>query len=181
MAHPAQSEFLAFVKTKFVEYFCETDVVEVGSLNINGSCRDFFHNPTMYVGIDLGEGAGVTWVGSGHEFDQSLGAWDVVISAEMFEHNKYWKETWVRMVELARPGGLVVFTCATTGRAEHGTRKSGLRNAPFLEGKWEDYYKNLTEDDFRGIMDFDEHFSQHQFSTHESANDLYFYGIKKEG
>ena len=172
--------FLATVKFKFLDFFCDTDVVEIGSLNINGSLKELFHDPNVYVGVDLGEGKGVNWVGSGHEFDQYMGEWDVVISAEMFEHNKFWKETWLNMVNLAKPGGLVVFTCATTGRKEHGTKRTRIVDAPLLEGKWEDYYCNLTEKDFRTLTDFDAEFSQYKFDVNETAHDLYFYGIKRE-
>ena len=44
-------------------------------------------------------------------------SFDVVISCECFEHNPYWRETFLNMTRVLRPGGLFVLTCATTGRA----------------------------------------------------------------
>ena len=68
---------------------------------------------------------------------------------------------------------LVFFSCATTGRAEHGTRRTTPHDAPFCG----DYYRNLTEEDVRSECDLTA-FKQYEFSTNESACDLYFWGIK---
>jgi hypothetical protein len=67
-------------------------------------------------------------------------------------------------------------SCATTGRAEHGTKATSPEDAPLVE--W-DYYKNLTEEDFRKAFELDRMFSEYEFSTNEQTHDLYFYGIKK--
>lgn len=45
--------------------------------------------------------------------------------------------------------------------------------------EWANYYRNVTEGDVRAILDIEDIFAEHQFVTHESAHDLYFYGIKK--
>jgi hypothetical protein len=67
-------------------------------------------------------------------------------------------------------------SCATTGRPEHGTKRTSPQDAPLIE--W-DYYKNLTEEDFREAFDLDKMFSKYEFSTNSQPYDLYFYGIKK--
>ena len=86
------------------------------------------------------------------------------------------------MVKLLRSGGLMIFTCASTGREEHGTLRSRPEDAPFLPGvdeKWGNYYKNLTEDDIRECIDIDSIFSDYKFEVETNHFDLYFYGIKK--
>jgi hypothetical protein len=76
-----------------------------------------------------------------------------------------------------KPGGVFIFTCATTGRAEHGTTRTSPADAPFVG----DYYKNLTESDIREVMNVENLFSDFQFISREVfPQDLYFYGIKKE-
>ena len=50
MSHQQQLIFVASVKDQFPEYFSQTKVLEVGSLNINGSVRQFFNNPDKYIG-----------------------------------------------------------------------------------------------------------------------------------
>ena len=58
MAHPQQMFFIGNVARHMVPYFSETKVLEVGSLNINGSVRQFFSN-CDYVGLDISEGRDV--------------------------------------------------------------------------------------------------------------------------
>ncbi len=65
------------------------------------------------------------------------------------------------------------FSCATTGRAEHGTPRTSPYDAPYCG----EYYKNLTEDDVRSACDLSA-FKEYAFSTNEQAHDLYFWGIK---
>ena len=62
-------------------------VLEVGSLDINGSVRPLFEN-CNYTGIDLGEGRGVDVVAhvtDYHRLDDN--EFDVVISTETLEHD----------------------------------------------------------------------------------------------
>jgi hypothetical protein len=68
---------------------------------------------------------------------------------------------------------LVFFSCATTGRAEHGTRRTTPHDAPFCG----DYYRNLTEEDVRQECDLSA-FKVYEFIADYTANDLYFWGLK---
>ena len=70
MAHDYQLEFVEYVKDNNEDFFSNKRVLEVGSLNINGTVRDLF-NDCNYIGIDVGEGNGVDVVCSGHEYDTS--------------------------------------------------------------------------------------------------------------
>ena len=58
MAHLQQAEYVKSLKKIYPHFFNRKKVLEVGSLNINGSIRDFFYE-CEYVGIDVGEGEGV--------------------------------------------------------------------------------------------------------------------------
>ena len=69
---------------------------------------------------------------------------------------------------------LVIMTCATTGRAEHGTTKTSPEAAPFTN----DYYQNLTAQDFRDNFDLINLFKDFGFEVDEESHDLYFWGIK---
>lgn len=172
--HAEQSFFIQTVKTAHPQYFYGTRVLDIGSLDINGNNRQFFY-ACDYVGIDIGPGANVDVVARGHEYISSE-PFDVVISTECFEHDEYWQETFLAVVNRhLKPGGLFVFTCATTGRPEHGTRRTSPQDAPFVG----DYYRNLTEADYRAFINFDTIFQAHAFSSRVSPADLYFWGIKK--
>lgn len=175
MAHQQQFDFVKNCQQKYPNAFSQAKVLEVGSLDINGSVRQFF-TECDYLGIDVGEGKGVDLVCQGQEFQAPAFSFNTAISCECFEHNPYWIATFENMHRVVKKGGLVVMSCATTGRAEHGTRVSSPQDAPLVE--W-DYYKNLTEADFRESFDLDKMFSEYEFSTNNQTHDLYFYGVKK--
>ena len=102
-----------------------------------------------------------------------------IFQNKCFEHNPYWRETFTNMIDHCRPGGLVVMTCATTGRPEHGTQRSLPEDSPLTIANGWNYYKNLTETDFLTAFDLDEWFEEWKFSVNEEACDLYFHGLKK--
>lgn len=174
MAHRQQQDFVASVKQKFSNFFKDQQVLEIGSLDINGSVRVFFEN-CNYVGVDVGAGPGVDVVAQGQDLTYDTGMFDVTISTEVFEHTAHWKEIFLNMHRMTRSQGLVVFTCASTGRREHGTRRTTPRDAPLLQT---DYYKNLTQDDFRTSCDLDHLFESYEFAYNDHSCDLYFYGFK---
>jgi hypothetical protein len=58
-------------------------------------------------------------------------------------------------MRMLKSNGLFIFTCATDGRAEHGTNRTSPADAPLLTGNWSDYYKNLTETDIMDVLDID--------------------------
>ncbi len=197
MAHSTQQDFILYVRDKFPDFFKNKKVLEVGSLDINGSMRSFF-SECEYIGIDVGEGNGVDVVCQGQEYDAPDQSFDVCASGECFEHNPYWAETFSNMVRMCKSGGLVFFTCATTGRKEHGTTKSDVESSPLTVGIGWDYYRNLDENDFRDSFEesFDEIFEKYEFHSTEDydnptefiknmrtyiipCEDLYFWGIKK--
>jgi len=182
MAHQQQFDFIQSLKTKYPSHFTNVKVLEVGSLNINGSIRQFFTN-CDYLGIDVGPGLDVDLVCEGHKLYNPDQTYDTVGSCECFEHNPYWVETFINMHRMTKTNGLVFMSCATTGRAEHGTTRTSPQDSPLTVTKGWEYYKNLTEQDFRKhifYMDIDKMFSEYEFIVGAPHPDLYFYGIKKE-
>lgn len=177
MSHKAQIDFITNVKSLYSSYFNNRCVVEIGSLDINGSVRPFFSN-CVYIGIDVGSGPGVDIVSLGHEYKMS-NSFDVAISCECFEHDPHWQDTFTNMIDLCKTGGLIIFSCATTGRKVHGTPTEEPQSSPLSVGLGWDYYKNLTKEDFENRFELDNTFSSFTFSENKDACDLYFYGIKK--
>ena len=58
MSHVQQIEYVTSIKSNYLDYFKNKKVLEIGSLDINGSVRTFFEN-CDYTGLDVGEGKGV--------------------------------------------------------------------------------------------------------------------------
>ena len=128
----------------------------------------------MYIGVDVDEGKDVDIVEQGQDVKFPDRYFDVAVSAECFEHNPYWKETFANMYRMASK--FVIFTCASEGRPEHGTTRTTPADSPFTVN-W-DYYRNLNEKDFRQEFNFDTMFFQHSFIYNPQSYDLYFWGIK---
>ena len=181
MAHEQQHDFYRRVKARYPRFFSDVKVVDIGSLDINGSTKAIFSHPYYYVGVDLAPGKNVDVICPGHLYDAGF-SFDVVTSSECFEHDMYYVRTLNNMVRLLRSGGLMVFTCATEGRSEHGTLRTSPEDAPFLldiDPKWANYYKNLTEDDIRAAIDINNTFTEFGFEIGHETKDLYFWGIKR--
>ena len=172
MSHQEQVEFFTNVFNTHKDKFLNKDIIEIGSLIINGSLRQIFIQPKSYVGVDIGPGPGVDLISKGHELDFADNTFDVALSAECFEHDQYWIQTFQKMIDLTKPSGMIVFSCATTGRAEHGTSRTDAGSSPFTT----DYYKNLTEIDFRQEFDLPKIFSKYEFIEERNHHDLYFWG-----
>jgi SAM-dependent methyltransferase len=184
MAHKEQRDFCFRVKEKLPQYFKNKKVLDIGSLDINGSNRDLFED-CNYLGIDVGEGKNVDLISIGHLFDGPDDYFDTIISTEVFEHDMYYEETIKNVIRMLKPGGLFLFTCAAPGRPEHGTRRLGQDCAPLLlqiSEEWADYYKNLSEEDIIKISNFKQTFPDGYFELNnihlEIPADLYFYGVK---
>jgi len=83
------------------------------------------------------------------------------------------------MIRLCKKQGLILFTCATEGRREHGTSRTDIGSSPLTVSKGWEYYKNLTEQDFKlSDVSFDDIFEIYDFFVENYVKDLYFYGIK---
>jgi hypothetical protein len=176
MAHPEQRDFLISLRNTRPEFFTGVSVLEVGSLNINGTVRDFFHH-TTYVGVDVAEGPGVDVVALGQDLTYPDNSFDVAISAECFEHNPAWELTFANMHRIAKTA--VIFTCASDGRAEHGTHENHPTSSP-LTLDW-NYYRNLNQADFEQAFDLPTMFIEHEFEYNPHSCDLYFWGVKAGG
>lgn len=175
MAHIQQFRFVNFIKEMLPEFFNEKKVLEIGSLNINGGVRDFFSD-CKYIGIDVSVGADVDVVCNGEDFHGKANSFDVVISCECMEHNPSYEKTFLNMIRLLATNGLMVMTCATFGRAQHGTSISEPSSSPLTVNLGQDYYRNLIKSDF-DIVIFERFFADYFFVTDNSSSDLYFVGV----
>jgi SAM-dependent methyltransferase len=177
MAHIQQFQFFACISKHYPNFFLEGKVSEIGSLNINGSIRDFF-KAVEYTGFDVAAGPGVDEVQQGQLITSPTGYYDVTVSAECFEHNPYWVETFANMLRITKPGGLIIFSCATTGRQEHGTVRTSPHDSPLTNKLGWSYYKNLDANNFLDTFNMSGWFDGYHFLMCPQTYDLYFYGFR---
>jgi hypothetical protein len=169
--HTEPYQLVADLKKTFPEYFTGKKVLEVGSLNINGTVRDFFHT-CEYTGIDLDKGKGVDVICPAHLYIHPE-EFDVVISTEMLEHDQYWKLSLAQMYANLKIGGILIFSCAGPDRQEHGTTRTHPGDSPYTNN----YYRNISIEDFESILPA-ELFSQSKIYYLRGKADLLFWGIK---
>lgn len=99
-------------------------VIEVGSMNVNGSLRSHVEalDPVSYIGIDFIAGLGVDVVCDVCIAAKRFGknSFDVVISTEMLEHAEDWRGAIAAMKRLLVPDGVIVLTARGPGFPLHG-------------------------------------------------------------
>lgn len=177
VSHTEQRGFFAAVADANHSLIAGAKVLEIGSYDNNGSIRSIFSLAGEYVGIDLKLGPGVDLVGFGHEIDHPDETYDVTLSSECFEHDPHWRETYLNMVRMTRPGGLVAFSCASLGRPEHGTRRTDRNDSPGTQAVGLNYYRNLNAADFEELP-LKSMFSTWKFWYLPTHFDLYFVGAR---
>jgi SAM-dependent methyltransferase len=178
--HIQAKTFTEFVKSKFPHYFDQVTVLDVGSGDINGNNQFLFSN-TRYVGNDVMTAPNVTIVSKTKNLPFAPNTFDTIISTECFEHDPDFPDSIRKIYDMLKPGGLFVFTCASTGRPEHGTRRTSPNDSYGTISNQEDmvdYYKNITIDDLREICPLNSVFSFYQIYYEFDTKDLYFFGIK---
>ena len=67
MAHQEQVDFCLSVKDRYSDFFKNANVIDIGSLDINGNNRYLFED-CNYTGVDIGAGKNVDVVSKGHEY-----------------------------------------------------------------------------------------------------------------
>ena len=156
-------------------------VLYVGSGDINGNNRFLFTN-CEYDGNDVIQVNNVTIVSKTKDLPFTDNTFDTIISTECFEHDPEYRESFIKIYKMLKPDGLFCFTCASTGRGEHGTRRTTPENSYGAIGNLEDmmdYYGNLTEKDLNDVLKLNDSFSVWDTYYNDVTKDLYFLGIKK--
>lgn len=133
MAHTQQANFCHSVKNYFPQYFNGVLVLDIGSLDINGNNQFLFSEDSLYLGVDVAAGRNVDIITPGHLLNLPPSTFDVIVSTECLEHDKFYINTLQNIEKLLKPGGLFILTCATTGRPEHGTLRTTPSDAPLLQ------------------------------------------------
>ena len=179
--HVEAKDFTLFVKAILNDFFKNKKVLDVGSGDINGNNRFLFEN-CEYEGNDVIQVNNVTIVSRTKDLPFEDETFDTIISTECFEHDPEYKESLQKIYNMVKKDGLFTFTCASSGRPEHGTRRTSPQDSYGTIGGLEDmsdYYKNLTIKDINEVLPLNESFTVWDSYYNNLSKDLYFVGIKK--
>lgn len=161
--HEAVKQFIRNLRNKYPEVFENKKVLEFGSLNINGSVREFFKD-CDYTGVDMTPGKDVDYVCRAHEFNSRDERYDVVISCEMLEHDSKHDMSIMTMQRVLKPGGMLIITCANHKRKPH--------NLDCGDGF---YVRIRTHLILESIIMFE----FEKFYIEDVGEDIYVWGLKK--
>lgn len=133
--HPEAYGFVESVSRNLVKPGLR--VLEIGSLDVNGSARALFSEADRYYGIDRENGRGVDQVIDAREYD-GMGKFDVVITTETLEHDSEPEKIIECAARALKPGGLLIITAAGPDRTPHNTDGTPWDGAQ--------HYKNIEPD-----------------------------------
>jgi SAM-dependent methyltransferase len=169
--HNAVRRFISKAKENHPHLFKEGGkIIECGSMDVNGSAKEFFDSPEQYVGIDWRDGEGVDVVSFFHKYDEEPdGHFDVAVSTETFEHDPYWKKSLRKMLDKIRLGGSLIISCGGPNRHHHQFQASPKEN----------YYENLTLDGLRGFILENSMFRKIESRYSKGKNDIYILCLHK--
>jgi 2-polyprenyl-3-methyl-5-hydroxy-6-metoxy-1,4-benzoquinol methylase len=179
--HEQARQFTLFVKRIFMDYFKNKTVLDVGSGDINGN-NQFLFEKCIYHGNDVVAAPNVTIVSKTKDLPYENSYFDTIISTECFEHDPEYSASFLKIYNMLKPNGVFAFTFASTGRGEHGTRRTSGNDSYGTIGHLEDmqdYYRNITDIDLNDVLHLNDTFTTWDTYYNSETKDLYFVGIKK--
>jgi SAM-dependent methyltransferase len=103
-----------FIKTYWNEEM--KSILEIGSLDVNGTLRDFRPENSNWVGVDLEYGKGVDVVienSSALPFSDK--SFDLVVASSIFEHDSQFWTTFIELLRVTKDSGYVYINAPSNG------------------------------------------------------------------
>lgn len=118
--HKSSYDHMACCVETYLSQDISLNVLDIGSYDVNGSYRALFdHRSWKYTGVDLSAGPNVDVVlQSPYVLPFPSCSQDVVVSGQVFEHVEFFWLSWLEMVRVTKPGGLI-FLLAPSRGPEH--------------------------------------------------------------
>ena len=113
---------LKYGKDFFDNYFApgrnteNLSIVEIGSLDINGSLRGFSPNGASYIGVDFVEGRGVDIVLSDpYHLPFDSNTIDAIVCSSVLEHSAFFWLLFLECLRILKPEGLIYINAPSNG------------------------------------------------------------------
>ncbi|SHN64930.1 methyltransferase domain-containing protein [Erythrobacter sanguineus] len=101
-----------------IEIYASKDakILELGSMDVNGSLRQFAPEDSSYLGVDLEPGKSVDMVVEpGKPLPFEDGAFDLILASSVFEHDPAFWATFLDLARLLRDGGHLYINAPSNG------------------------------------------------------------------
>ncbi len=98
------------------------NILEVGSLDVNGSVRFMFSDiSSSYLGVDILDGLGVDMVINVADLTKHFEkeSFDLVVSTEMLEHCFDWRNAIYQILMVLKKDGILILTTRSPGFELH--------------------------------------------------------------
>lgn len=105
---------------KFIEKFVneEYKILDVGSLNVNGTIKSLVPIKKNYVGLDVVEGPNVDCLIKDYKFPFSDEFFDIIMTSSCFEHCDFFWLIFLEMLRCLKKRGMI-YVCAPSEGFEH--------------------------------------------------------------
>lgn len=116
--HVGNEQWVADIQKRYSDEITGAKLLELGSLNINGTARDLM-KPATWIGIDQTAGPCVDIVCRAAETAFTEAEFDVILSTSMIEHDPDWRESLAHNLFWLKPGGLFLLSWGAEGNHRH--------------------------------------------------------------
>lgn len=106
------------IGSAFFDVYCSNwkTVLELGSMNVNGSLRSACPSSVQYLGMDVEHGKSVDIVVKvGEPLPLRDDFADAIISSSQLEHDDFFWETFLEFARVVRPGGFIYIDAPSNG------------------------------------------------------------------
>lgn len=127
---------MIFVQSVKDKHSIKGNVLDVGSLDVNGCLRPIFED-SNYIGLDMRAGDNVDVVANAHNISSEDNFFDCVCCVEMLEHDEDFFRSITEMKRVLKPGGWLIIATPSIGFSYH----------PYPKDYW-----RFTEDSFALLL-----------------------------
>jgi|GEM_PF-6268190 len=115
MHYTAQRYGNEFFKT-YVDSKKNQTIVDIGSLDVNGSLRDYAPANSTYIGLDFAAGKSVDIIlEDAYSFPLPDNYADVIVTSSCFEHSQFFWKTFMEGLRILKPTGIMYVSAPSNG------------------------------------------------------------------